>query len=811
VQSQTWATTPSAEQLTFFEKKIRPVLIQQCYECHSTQSKKVKGGLLLDTAQSMIQGGDSGIPGVTPGKPAQSSIYTAMTWEEDDMQMPPKHKLEDSIIADFKTWITAGAADPRQTDTVLIETQRPQKRTIDIDEGRKHWAFIPPHLTPAPIVKETSWPRSTVDSFILAGLEQQGLKPAADADKSTLIRRICYDLTGLPPTPDQVTAFIHNDSPDAVKNLIGDLLATERYGERWARMWLDVARYAESSGKDVNLLYPHAWRYRDYVIDAFNQDKPYDQFVREQIAGDLLKYKDPRQQAEQIIATGFLALGSKSHNERNPRQFEADLIDEQIDTLSQAMLGLTIACARCHDHKFDPVTQKDYYALAGIFLSSETLYGTSQQLQNLNPSTLIELKPESGLANALGQITTAEYVQLKERAEAAESNLIESRSTLAQNRDSKDPVNRFLRLQAVRQRASTAAEDLGLFQEDGTPRLLCMGVLERNRPEDANILIRGELTQLGERVPRGLVEVLCGKDEPRNISQGSGRLDLAYWMTSPQHPLTARVIVNRVWAKLFGKGLVVSMDNFGLTGSKPTHPALLDYLAVEFMQDGWSIKRLIQRLMLSRSYQMSSQHSADYAVKDPENNWLWHFTPRRLDAEALRDGTLAVAGSLNVYPSAGSPVALAPSGREGMIQLVQSLDRPQYTRSIYLPIVRDFLPEWLSLFDFPDASLVAGERDSTNVPSQSLFLMNHPQVLSAADAFAIKVAEYQGSPQEKMNYAFMTAYGRGPKATEVAAATNFFRMFSSKSGIKDTTANKQATLSAFCQALLASAEFRYLN
>ncbi|HCN79349.1 MAG TPA: hypothetical protein DIT13_19475, partial [Verrucomicrobiales bacterium] len=337
-----------ADQLNFFEKNIRPVLVEHCHQCHSAESDKVKGGFTLDTKQGLELGGESGHPGVTPGRPDQSTLYEAVTWENPDMQMPPKNKLPADVIANIKKWIEMGAPDPRVQE---VPNAAGGRRVIDMDEGRRHWAFQKPVKPQPPEVKKADWAKTDIDRFILAGLEEKGLTPMPDADRRTLIRRIAYDLTGLPPTPDEVRAFVEDKSPEALKRVIDLYLDSPRFGERWARHWLDVARYAESSGKEINILYPHAWRFRDYVIDAFNRDKPYDQFLKEQIAGDLLGFENKRDQAEKIVATGFLAIGAKGHNTRDRRQFMMDLVDEQIDAVSQSMLGLTLACARCHDHK----------------------------------------------------------------------------------------------------------------------------------------------------------------------------------------------------------------------------------------------------------------------------------------------------------------------------------------------------------------------------------------------------------------------------------------------------------------------------
>lgn len=805
---------PAAEPSQFFERHIRPVLVEHCYKCHSAESDKLKGGLRLDTRQGTLLGGESGQAGVTPGRPEASSIYTAMTWRDDAMQMPPKTRLPDEVVANFRKWIEMGAPDPREQTVPDLAGAR---RGIDMDQGRQHWAFQKPRAAPPPILKDADWARSDIDRWVLAGLEQAGLKPAAEADRRTLIRRIAFDLTGLPPTPDEVAAYVSDASAQATERVIDQYLGSPRFGERWGRHWLDVARYAESSGKEVNLLYPHAWRYRDYVIDAFNRDKPYDQFLKEQIAGDLMPVRDKRDQAEKIVATGFLAIGTKGHNNRDRRQFAMDLVDEQIDTVSQAMLGLTLACARCHDHKFDPVTQRDYYALAGIFLSSETLYGTHPQLQNLNPGTLIELDAAAQMTSGLANIAATEVAELRRRLDEARTAAeTAKREALAARRAGGDAggAAQFLRVRALRDRAAAIQADLDLFADDGTPRSLAIGVFDRARPVDSPLLVRGDLQQPAEVVPRGLVEVLCAKGEPLNIGAGSGRLDLAWFIASRDNPLTARVMANRIWLKLMGQGIVPTPDNFGVMGQKPTHPELLDHLALRFMDNGWSVKRLIREILLSRTYQMGSAHDAHSFAADPDNKLRWRMSPRRLEAEAIRDAMLAVSGTLDLYPVDGSPVARAGEGREGLLLLARELAAKPYPyRSVYLPIIRDQIPEVLSVFDFPDASLVNGERDATNVPAQSLFLLNHGQAVSAADAFARRVAEFDGEPLERLAHAYQLAFARPPTADELTAIRAFWQRFPQQ--LEGTAGSREkaqaAALAAFCQSLIASAEFRYLN
>ena len=697
----------------------------------------------------------------------------------------------------------------------------------ELEEGRRHWALQKPVRPAVPPVSDAGWPRSDIDRFLLAAMDRAGVKPVADAGREALIRRLSFDLVGLPPDPEDIRRFVADASPDAVEREVDRLLASPRFGERWARHWLDVARYADSSGKETNVPHPHAWRYRDWVIDAFNADMPYDDFLKAQIAGDLLTHSGPGDQARKIIATGFLALGPKGLNTRDRRQFQMDLVDEQIDVVSQSMLGLTLACARCHDHAFDPVTQRDYYALAGIFLSSETLYGTGAQLQNANPSTLIELPPEAGLPAAVAALSPADLARLEQEVrDLSDSASDMARQAMAARRErgegegTSDGVRTFLRLQGARDRRAGAQSDLDQFRPDGTPRTLAMGVLDRPRPVDSPLLERGEVDQPGETVPRGLVEVLCGPDEPRNIAAGSGRLDLAFWIASRDNPLTARVMANRVWLKLMGEGLVATPDNFGVMGMEPSHPELLDHLAVAFMGDGWSVKQLIRRIVLSRGYQLAALHDAANFAVDPDNRFRWRMDQRRLDAEVIRDAMLAVSGRLDLEPTPGSPVARLRESRPGMIQMLElSREAAEDCRSIYLPIVRDQVAGALSVFDFPDASLVSGRREESNVPSQALYLLNDDEVVSLARSFADRVARLSGTPADRLAEAFEIALGRRPTSAERSAIESFRAEFTSRHARRLAGSTRgggaadaeSLALVAYCQALFATAEFRHLN
>ena len=712
---------PDAAQLEFFEKNIRPVLADKCYKCHSAQSEKVKGGLLLDTREGIRQGGDTG-HAVVPGNLKESLIVGALHWNDKDTRMPPEKeggKLPDNVIADFEKWIAMGAPDPRDGESKVA------KREMDLTKAKELWTFQTPKAAPVPPVKDSAWPRSDVDRFLLAAQEAKGLHPVADADRRTLLRRVYFDLIGLPPTPEQIEAFVNDRSPDAFARVVDALLAAPQFGERWGRHWLDVARFAESTGKERNFTFPEAWRYRDYVIAATNADKPYDQFIREQIAGDLLAARDSVEQAEHLTATGFLALGPKSLNEKNREQFRMDEIDEQIDCTSRAVLGLTVACARCHDHKFDPVPQKEYYALAGIFGSTKTYFGTAGAggsklaQKNKNGTPLLPLPDSTTTVTAVAPPPAPVAAPAPTGNSPIEAML------------AKDPKRaaRFAALSPEKK-----AQLLERFQGAGkiggkgevlpVPTLAAnpggahvMGVQE-GRPGDGRVLVRGEISQPGESVPRGFLTVLSDGAAPAIERNVSGRLELAQWLTAPTNPLTARVEVNRVWLHLFGEGLVRTADNFGATGEKPSNPELLDTLAVQFMRDGWSVKKLVRSLVLSRTYQLGSATDAKASELDPGDHLLWHAVSRRLDAEAIRDAILAASGQIDLQPLHGSVVNTTGDGYIGKgIRPERFSNVTANYRSVYLPIVRDFVPDALDIFDFAEPSLIVAGRDVTNASS----------------------------------------------------------------------------------------------
>jgi Protein of unknown function (DUF1553)/Protein of unknown function (DUF1549)/Planctomycete cytochrome C len=775
------------EQIAFFEKSIRPVLVKECYSCHATTAEKIRGGLTLDSREAIRKGGDTG-PAVVPGDVKKSLLVKALRHADDHLKMPPKKKLTDDVIADFEKWIAMGAPDPRDGSVRII------KNEIDIEKGRKFWSFQPPRETPPPAITNAAWPKDDIDRFLLAALEAKGLKPVGDADPRTLVRRMYFDLIGLPPGPEEVESFVrdYRAKPQAALEATVDrLLQSPQFGERWGRHWLDVARFAESSGRSVNFAYPHAWRYRDYVIDAFNRDKPYDQFIREQLAGDLLSAKDDSEKAELLIATGFLAIGPKTHDERNRQQFAMDVADEQIDATFQAFQGLTVACARCHDHKFDPIPQKDYYAVAGIFRSTETCYGTPRLFQNVHPSQLVNLPKEAGVMIPLEPLTA-------ERRAALEKQIQDTRSQMT----NLTGQNAFIQRVLMQSRVTQFQSQLALYESDGTPKPLAMGVRE-GRAADTRLYVRGELSQPGETVKRGFPQVLA--PEQPTIGPASGRRELADWIASRENPLTARVMVNRIWMHLIGRGLVPTPDNFGSSGQPVSHPELLDHLAIRFADNGWSVKKLIRTIVLSRAYQMSSQFDEKNHEADPDNVLVWRMPKRRLEAEALRDTMLAVSGQLDLTPPKGSSVQ---RGGEGNVSFRfrggpgGPAAAPERHRTIYSSIVRDSLPEQLTLFDFPDPSLIIGERATTTVPAQSLYLMNNPFVIRQAETMADRLLTREEDDAGLVSRAYQMCFSRSPSSKELKAAQQFLEDYGSNQ-------SRRATWTALCQALFASAEFSH--
>jgi len=826
---------PTAEQLTFFEKKIRPLLVSKCYGCHSAKAKSVKGELLLDSRQGWTKGGESG-PAVVPGKPGESLLIEAVKYE--GLEMPPKEKLSDQQVADLVRWIKMGAPDPRKGGTASLI-----RREIDIEEGRRYWAFQPPTESPLPAVKNRRWPQDPIDHFILSRIEAADLVPAADADKATLARRLHFDLVGLPPTPKQLEAFLADTRPNALEALVDRLLKSPHFGERWGRHWLDVVRFAESTGMERNYTFPHAWRYRDYVIDTFNRDLPYNRFVREQVAGDLLEAKTPAERNRLKIATAFLAMGPKSLNERNKAIFQMNIVDEQIDITTRAVMGLTVSCARCHDHKFDPFPTEDYYALAGIFRSTETLYGTTGGQGNRQAGKLSPLEPVGTAAKpapakkpvakkadvpakktAKKPGNSKRLKQLVAQQKKVKQELNEARAKLSDKvKKNKKQTNRALK--PIRIRLRKLNKQIQQLRGGGGGKKkkkkgggakrpsgpVAMGVRDGS-PADCRVHIRGNIRTLGDSVARGFLQVVRLEGAAKINTKQSGRLELADWLVHDDNPLTARVMANRVWYHLTGRGLVTTPDNFGAMGQRPSHPELLDHLALKFRQNNWSVKSLVRTIVLSRTYRLSSSPTTAGTARDPDNTLFWRMNHRRLDAESIRDAILTASGQLDPTPrkqSIISEIGDANVGRNA--NLTRRINESNRHRSVYLPIVRNRLPEMLRLFDFAEPSIIVGRREVTTVPAQALFLLNSSFVIEQSDHMARRILAGSTDNPARVRQAYQQALGRTPSDAETAAATGLVRDTIASLPSGDDAGKQLQAWSGLCQSLMACAEFRYLQ
>ena len=1068
----------STEDRNFFEKSIRPVLINRCQDCHNADNPESK--FSVEHLADLIQGGTRG-PAIVPGKPGESLMIRALSHGDVELQMPPKEKLPPQEIAAITDWIERGAFWPGEKVVVIPSDNADtgDRASSFTDDQKTYWAFQPPVKPRLPSVQNHSWIQHPIDHFVLARLEEQGMQPAPPADKRTLIRRVFFDLVGLPPTPAEVAEFLDDDSPDAYERLIDRCLSSVNYGQRWGRYWLDIARYADSNGLDENLAYGHAFRYRDYVVSALNADIPYDRFVQEQLAGDLLN-SDPATAttdvslaSERLVATGFLSLGAKMLAEDDPVKMQMDIIDEQVDTLGKAFLGLTFGCARCHDHKFDPFSQDDYYGLAGIFKSTKTMDNFSvvarwqelpigtpseierhrQQQQKIDQHNqtiasfqsqqndlvrntafeqidryllaaqdaerLAELKADSrsrgnslasaaekpmgvhlleaeqftrgnveiyttGYGEGIGVIvnkgelpnfveydietTQPGWYQLELRHAAAESRpsrislngsisipealtsitgswnpdtqtwriegfveLVEGKNTLRIERNGPfshidklllvplegEPAELLTRYSSkgddaplqtvfienwrkrlagplldtspllpaqqafqglpadmwftgvdaewrslfgeslpqtyvelanayaaiVRDETTAAAsfrqsiadaqdpfalpappeglypvdsqaelkqlrDELAMLQAD-LPTLPETMAVSDSTPENLRIHLRGSHLNLGYEVTRHYPTIFQSGDEVASLEANdrSGRLDFARWLTQPDHPLTSRVMVNRVWLWHFGEGIVRSPDNFGLLGELPTHPQLLDWLAVEFAESGWSLKQLHRRIMTSATYQMSTTFRADYNDVDPENKFLWRMNRRRLDAEAVRDAILVVAGELDQEMHG----TLLTTPNRSYVTSTANVNPVIYEtnrRSIYLPVVRSALFEMFQAFDFADPSVLNGRRESTTVASQALFMMNSQFVADNTRALAEDILGVSDQTSEqRVTQLFERILGRPPTADEITGSIKYINGFT-------PSANDQSALAGWqslCRVLIASNEFLYVE
>ncbi len=756
--------------MAFFESKVLPLLQQRCYECHSHE-KKIKGGLALDLKTGWQTGGDNG-PAIIPGDLVKSHLVQAVRYADPEMEMPPKGKLAASEIEVLEKWVAMGAPDSR-----VAKVADKKARVIDIEAGKKFWAFQSVRDAKAPTVKNTSWPTDDVDGFILTKLEAAGLTPNADADAYTWLRRVSLDLTGLPPTPEVIAQFIHgsNGSYKSYSNVVDRLLASKAFGERWARHWLDLTGYADQIGTSNNVFAEHAWRYRDYVIDAFNSDKPFDQFIREQIAGDLLseKSKIVNHKSQMIAATGFLVLGDVEIVAVDKLKMEIDLVDQQVSKVGTAFLGMTLGCVRCHDHKFDPITQRDYYAIAGMFRSTDSTYKTDNGVwSSINASEMPETPEQQSRRT---QILAANEAKLKslqsERTDAEKAKAALEPQIKDATKEAKPALEKKRDGLAARIKAINGEVEHAKFFAPIAPK--AFAVHDRPKTDDMQITIRGNPYALGDKVKRGVMAVASWGELPPIPANQSGRVQLADWLADPRHPLTARVAVNRIWQKLFGEGLVRSVDYFGLRGELPTHPELLDHLATRFVRGGWSQKQLIRSLVLSRAYRMSSAHNAVAMTKDPDNHLLWRVNRQRLDAEAIRDSMLAISGKL--APANGGP-ALPLEFPENVTSLSPKAVNPpafnlkkfrpvqEFERTVYLPVIRTATqpgPAKLrDVFDFTQPAQIAGKRAETAVPTQALFLLNSDMLRARATELAQQLTQTESNSGARLEALWLRVLNR---------------------------------------------------
>ena len=816
------AGDPDSEGVRFFEAKIRPILADHCYECHG--ATKQESSLRLDTVAGILAGGDRG-QAIAADDPQASLLLVAIGYQDDDLQMPPEeaNKLSASQVTDVRRWIEMGAPLP-----ISASTASQTQTAIDFDAARQHWAFQPPQTPTIPDVANADWCQNEIDRFVMAKLEDAGISPAPPADKQTLIRRATFDLIGLPPTPEQIDRFLADESPEAFAHVIDRLLQSPHYGERWGRHWLDVARYADSNGLDENICHGNAWRYRNWVIDAVNRDLPYDQFITAQLAGDLLPPVDDRQTMNaRLVATGFLSLGPKVLAEVDKTKMEMDIIDEQIDTIGRSLLGLTIGCARCHDHKFDPITIEDYYGLAGIFKSTKTMESLKtiarwwenpianhqqQAAQDVYDQQVTEKKSRiNTLIKAANEQVKASLAAQKASEGATEDP---SESDPAVDRAAMPTENLTAKQLEERYPAKTKAElirlrdDLAAFEKTAPQIPTAMGVIDAD-VTDLKVHLRGSHLKQGQLVPRRFPVVMAGTNQPTLNRDQSGRLQLAQWLVRADHPLTSRVMVNRLWRWHFGNGIVATTDNFGHVGSRPANQPLLDYLAVQFRDCGWSIKQMHRKLMLSSTYQTSSRFDAASAQIDPDNQLQWRFNVRRLEAEAIRDAMLAVSGELD--PTRGTS-SLHVENRAFFFDHT-SIDKTSYDerrRSIYLPVVRNHLYEAFQLFDYNDASVSTSDRTTSTVAPQALYMLNSDFVSTMADAMSRRLL-LRFSDAERTGQLYRIALGRWPSDGERERAENFLNRSLAMDSPSGARSVREQAWSSLCQVMFASNEFIYVK
>ena len=784
-----FVSAPTTEQIQFFERKIRPLLVQNCYECHSATSKKVGGSLLLDSRAGIIKGGDSEPP-IVPGNPEESLLMAAVRYEAPGLNMPPKKRLSPEEIADFERWIRMGAPDPRTEETAAA----PSKYTIDWEKAREFWSFQTIADPPVPAVRDASWPANDIDRFILSRLEAAALSPAPDADPRTLVRRVTYDLTGLPPTPEEVEAFAAAPSRDAYERLVDRLLASPAYGERWGRAWLDVARYADTAGDNSDFPIPQMYRYRNWVIEAMNRDLPFDQFVREQLAGDLIPGGTEAERRERLIATGYIANARRfgSRVDDYPQHLT---IEDTLDNLGRAFLGLSVNCARCHDHKFDPLTAQDYYALYGIFHSTRYPWPGIELEQKQRD--LVPLVPTKDVESVL-----AARRERQAMLDAEVRRLEKERDAAKEGTDARKKLDEAV--DAARKIAET-------FSKEPLPFEQAYAVAESGKIEDVRVQLKGDPARSGPIVHRRFLTILGGRELPVDNSS-SGRLQLADWIVDPGNPLTPRVIVNRVWQSHFGKGIVPTPNDFGKQGRPPTHPELLDWLARRMIACGWSMKSMHRLIVHSRTYRQSSHLDTKSREVDPGNDLLAAFPRHRLDAESIRDTLLALGGNLDSTPGGAHPFPPQTEWKFTQhypFKAVYDTNR----RSVYLMTQRIQRHPYLAIFDGADPSASTPKRLTSTTPLQALYLLNDPFVHEQAARFTARVMHEATADEERIVRAYQLSLSRPPESDEALKGREFLaaaRTALREAGVAEGELESQAW-QAFVRTLFRLNEFVYID
>ena len=918
----------------FFERKIRPMFLERCGKCHG--GNETKAGLTLTTVDGILKGGESGSL-IARGNPT-GSLLIRVVRHTGKLKMPPKNPLPDAEIVDLVNWVKSGAKLP-DSRSLSKKRSHPKNGGGYTKNEQDHWAFLPIAGQIPPVLADSPWPRNGLDSFVLDRQRKQGLLPGSEATRRTLLRRAAFDLLGLPPSRDALARYLSDDSPDAFSREIDRLLASPRYGERWGRHWLDVVRYADTNGGGFDYVYPNAWKYRDYVIRSFNEDKPFDRFVLEQIAGDLLPpCEDRHEHLDRLKATGFLTLASKGLGEQDKEKMVMDVVEDQIDVLGRSLMGLTLACARCHDHKFDPISIQDYYGLAGIFRSTVTIVDVDKNpsywperpleapedkeareahrdlvkangraienareearravVQNARMKLddylwaalrIMRLPPPVDVVLSPGKLSAVEEL---ESLLDVEGNDDDDSRTLGNPDEASKPydvamaekegfVPTFLHnfIEILRQAISKAdspfreivsgrvrsPEDLRsiskkcrealdellddaektpfalgedaeslyssedkrrideliarkkrIEEEKPPPSPTAMIAYDHNESVDLRVHLAGNHRNLGEVVERRFPRVLTrGKSFEMSRNQ-SGRLDLARWLTDPRHPLTARVFVNRVWQGHFGQGIVRTPDNFGSLGELPSHPELLDWLAQTFMEDQWSIKALHRRIMLSSTYRQSVANGSGSASVDSGNRFLSRKKRLRLEAEPLRDAILSISGQLDLAEF-GTVQDWKPKLFSVNDKNEETANYETKRRSIYLPVVRDSLNDFLALFDFGDPNSVTAQRTPTTVSLQSLFLINNPWMTEQARHFAERLLHgREKTTDERIDQAYELCFARLPTSSEKKRARDFLSSFESSEKHSEEVGSADHALawSQFCHALFAMNEFLFVD